>query len=179
MGFGMYSQDHSNYYPAICDDTSYSGRYKWPGQWFMQLCPYMGYKWSPGVRPSKFTYTMFVCPSAVAGENAQDMGNNVQLGIGMSRFIPPVSDSLPDYGTKLRTYPNTLLVDSPATKLLIADAKKFCLEGYWEFTQSPPACYEFYFVRHSLGAVTGYCDGHAAWMSHNEIREKGVAQTLY
>ncbi|HCE45762.1 MAG TPA: hypothetical protein DET40_19640 [Lentisphaeria bacterium] len=176
VGFSMYAQDYNNFYPALTDDSSWGGSNPWPGQWFVLLCPYMGYQWTPGVRPAKLTTTVFVCPSAVAGVNADDMGNNIQLGIGMSRNIPPVD---PDYVKQYRVYPNSVLVTSPSTKLLIADAKRYSLEGYWEFSQPPPVCYALYRIRHSNGAEIGYCDGHVDWVSKNEIAARGASQTLY
>ncbi len=176
IAFSMYAQDYNNFYPALTDDASWSGRLPWPGQWFMQLCPYMGYQWAPGIRPAKFTNTVFVCPSAIAGQNADDMGNNVQLGIGMSRMIPPVD---PDYVVQYRNYPNSVLVTSPSTKLLIADARRYSLEGYWEFSQPPPTCYALYRIRHMKGAVIGYCDGHVEWLTSSEIASKGANATLY
>lgn len=175
-GFTMYAQDYDNRYPALTDDASWSGSNPWPGQWFVLLCPYMGYKWLPGMVPAKFTTTVFVCPSAIAGENADNMGNNIQLGLGMSKFIPPVD---PDWIKQYRVYPNSALVSSPSTKLLTADARRYSLEGYWEFSQSPPTCYALYRIRHLNGAEIGYCDGHVSWSSANDIATKGANQTLY
>ncbi len=176
VAFSMYAQDYNNFYPALTDDSSWGGNNPWPGQWFVLLCPYLGYQWVPGVRPAKLTPTVFVCPSANAGVNADDMGNNIQLGIGMSRNIPPVD---PDYTVQYRVYPNSVLVTRPSEKLLIADAKRYSLEGYWEFSQPPPTCYALYRIRHSNGAVIGYCDAHVEWMPQQEIASRGAKQTLY
>lgn len=178
LAFSMYSNDYPTYYPAISDDLSWSGSNKWPGQWFMMLCPYMGYKWKPGVFPATLVKTVFACPSAVQGVNADNLGNNISLGIGMSRYVPP-TDDISDYGAKLRSYSQPLKLASPSSKLLIADSRRYCLEGYWEFTQSIPTCYALYRIRHRGGAVLGYCDGHTSFESEKNILVKVANTTLY
>jgi len=177
LAFAMYSQDYGNLYPAISDDSSWSGSNPWPGQWFMLLCGYFNYKWRAGLFPAKLTKTAFVCPNANAS-NANNLGNNVQYGIGMSRYIPP-TDTISDYGTKLRTYSAPGRVSNPSSKLLTADARGYCLEGYWEFTQAAPTCYALDRVRHTNGAVIGYCDGHVSFEPEKLILSKVPGQTLY
>ncbi len=177
-GFAMYANDYGDYLPAITDDTSWGGPNPWPGQWFMLLCPYVGYpQWGPGKYPSTVKQTVFNCPSAVNGENANAMGNNVQLGIGMSRYIPPCDTT--GWPANYRVYPTMRKVDNPSTKILTADALRYTLEGYWEFSQPPPTCFAIYWLRHMKGCNIGFCDGHVSWASGQSVNQQGKAGTLY
>lgn len=175
--FAMYADDHDAYYPS-CHDPNYG----WPNQWFMHLSSYADYPYRIGVFPNLGQVredSIFVCPTAVDDKNCHDLGNNVQLGIGMSRELPPVDDNTGNYLVRSATNPNTRMINNPSARLLTADGWTCRLEGYWEFTEPAPTCYALEWKRHKNGANMSFCDGHVEWAPGKEIFAKGLAKTLY
>lgn len=171
--FAMYADDFDEYYPA-CSDPNWT----WPNQWFMFIAKYAKYPYYPGNFPTKFTNTIFVCPSAEDDKNCHDLGNNVQLGIGMSRNLPP-ADTVAEWWKAYKVYPKTKMIKKPSSRILTADSWTSRLEGHWEFSQPAPTCYALHWQRHQKGANLAFCDGHVQWVPGKDILAKGLAYTLY
>ncbi len=178
----LYAGDYGGRWTAINPGNAYDpNRLYFDNQnWFNMLAPYVGYsncqKWD--ITNGSPNLAFFRCPAAVKSKCAVRF--DVVYGYAQSRYIPPAGTAAQWY-EKMTTFPQASLLANPAERLLLTDSRCWGdLGDNWNWVQPEEYLqYTFDRVRHNQGQNFLYCDGHAAWLTRNEVERRKLSGELW